>query len=142
MAVKRSYYKSAENRIVDASQLSEALGEVLNDYGMAVVKGTKEEAKLAIDKLVKDTKATAPVGHRRNHHYKSSITSKKEWESAVGVGYLWYVKGSDYRLSHLLEHGHALRQGGRVNGTGFIKKASDAVIEEYLKNIEEVLKNG
>lgn len=123
-------------------QLSEALGRVLGDYNKVVITGIKEETKKAMDQLVRDTKATAPVGHRRSKHYKNSITSRVEWENSLGCEMTWYVKGSDYRLSHLLENGHALHQGGRVAGTHFIKNASDPILEDYVKAIERVIENG
>ena len=52
------------------------------------------------------------------------------------------MKGSNYRLSHLLNDGHQSRNGGRVQGTGFITKASEEILEEYEKEVEEVIKNG
>ena len=94
-----------------------------------------------MDQLVKDTKATAPVGNRKKH-YRNSIKSKKTGEDDRSVSYAWYVDGPDYRLSHLLENGHALRNGGRVEGTHFIKNASDPILEQYIKAVEEVIKNG
>jgi hypothetical protein len=94
-----------------------------------------------MSRLVKNTKATAPVGKRKKH-YRDSIKSKKTNESDRNITYTWYVNGPDYRLSHLLEDGHALRNGGRVEGTHFIQKATDPILEQYLKAVEEVIKNG
>lgn len=94
-----------------------------------------------MDQLVKDTKATAPVG-KRQKHYRDSIKSKKTAENDRAVEYTWYVDGSDYRLSHLLENGHALRNGGRVEGTHFIKNASDPILLQYIQAVEEVCRNG
>ena len=94
-----------------------------------------------MDHLVKDTKATAPVG-KRDKHYRDSIKSRKTRENDRTVEYTWYVEGPDYRLSHLLENGHALRNGGRVEGTHFIKNASDPILLQYIQAVEEVIKNG
>ena len=130
------------NEIITADKLSEALKEELDNYNKAVIEGTKKEAKKAMQKLVRETKATAPVG-KRKHHYKDSITSRKEWENTLGVGYIWYVRGSDYRLSHLLENGHAKRNGKeKTKAFKFIKNASDPIIEDYIKSVEEVCKHG
>ena len=126
---------------ISTNQLSDAIAKELNIYGKNVIDGVKKEAKKSMSQLVKDTKATAPVGNRQNH-YRDSIKSKKTDESDRGVEYTWYVDGSDYRLSHLLENGHALRDGGRVEGTHFIKKASGPILEKYIKAVEEVIKNG
>lgn len=126
---------------ISVGDLTATISAELEKYNREVIEGTKKEAKKAMDKLVKDTKATAPVG-RRKKHYRDSITSRKEWESDLGIQYTWYVKGSEYRLSHLLENGHATRNGGRTKATHFIKNASDPILESYVKAVEEVCKNG
>lgn len=126
---------------VSVGQLSEAIARELTLYGQNVIDGVKKEAKKSMGQLVKDTKATAPVG-KRDKHYRDSIKSRKTRENDRTVEYTWYVEGPDYRLSHLLENGHALRNGGRVEGTHFIKNASDPILESYIKAVEEVIKNG
>ena len=128
------------SKTISIDNLGNALGKELALYGETVIEGVKKEAKKSMSRLVKETKATAPVGRRRKH-YRDSITSKKLEESGRSVSYLWYVKGSDYRLSHLLENGHALHWGGRVEGTHFIQKASDPIIDAYCRAVEEVIKN-
>lgn len=121
--------------------LSEAISKELTIYSESVTEGIKKEAKNSMSLLVKRTKETAPVGNRERH-YKDNISSKKTSENARSILYTWFVKGSDYRLSHLLENGHAKRNGGRTKGTHFIKNASDSILEQYEKAIEEVIRNG
>lgn len=122
-------------------QLSEAIQQELTIYNSNVVKGLKREARKHIKQLVADTKATAPVGHR-SKHYRDSITSAKTKENDQSVTYVWYVDGSDYRLSHLLERGHANRDGGFTPGTHFIETAYTPILESYEKAVEEVIKRG
>lgn len=129
------------SRTVGIDQLDEAIAKELTLYGENVMSGIKKKSAESIKKLVKETKATAPVGKRKKH-YRDSIKSKKTKDSYRDISYVWYVDGSDYRLSHLLENGHALRNGGRTRGTHFIKKASDPILEDYVKAVEEIIKNG
>ena len=129
------------SKTISVDQLSEAIGKELTLYNQNVIEGIKKEAKKSINQLVKDTKATAPVGKRKKR-YRDSIKSKKMFEDDRSVTYVWYVDGADYRLSHLLENGHALRNGGRVPGTHFIKNASDPILLQYIQAVEEVVKNG
>lgn len=129
------------SKTIDVDQLGEAIAKELTIYSDNVIEGIKNEAKSHVKQLVKDTKTTAPVGHR-SKHYRDSITSKKTMETDRSIEYTWYVKGSDYRLSHLLEKGHANRDGGRTPGTHFIQNASDPILEDYIKAVEEVIKNG
>ena len=129
------------NQLVNVDKLNEAIANTLEEYNSEVIKGVKKTTIQAMKDLVKNSKSTAPVGHR-NKHYKDNITSKTLKESRYGLSKLWYVKGSDYRLTHLLNNGHALRNGGRYPGTNFLGKAVNAIIPWYLAKIEEVIKNG
>ena len=126
---------------IEIDQIAEAIEEELTIYSDHVIEGVKKTAKQKMRQLVKKTKDTAPVGTRKKH-YKSNIASKKLGETTRQISYLWYVRGDDYRLSHLLENGHQTKDGGRVKGTHFIKKSSDRIIEEYLKEVKEVIENG
>lgn len=129
------------NPVIPLDLLSETIDNELTIYSENVIDGVKKQAKKSMTQLVNKTKATAPVG-KRQKHYRDSITSKKLTESYRSISYLWYVKGSDYRLSHLLNNGHALHNGGRVEGTHFITDASEEILESYEKAVEEVIKNG
>ena len=129
------------NQIVNIDELNEAITNSLEEYNRDVIEGVKKTTTQAMNDLVKSTKTTAPVGNRTKH-YKDNIASKTTDESRYGLIKTWYVRGSDYRLTHLLNNGHALRNGGRYPGTNFLGKAVDVVIPWYLAKIEEVLKNG
>jgi hypothetical protein len=136
---------SKKNEIsVDA--LVDKISEELTYYQRSVIdKAMTEETKKSMKDLVQKTKATAPVG-KRTKHYRDSIASKVLHKSDLGYGVryreLWYVKGSDYRLSHLLNNGHAKRNGGRVEGTKFITKATDEIETAYLENLKKAIENG
>lgn len=126
---------------VKIDDLNSAIMDSLEGYNRDTVKGLKTITTRAMKDLVANTKQTAPVGNR-SKHYKDSITSKTLSDNSFGVSKLWYVKGPDYRLSHLLNNGHALRDGGRYPGTNFIGNAVDAIIPWYISQVEELLRDG
>lgn len=126
---------------IQIQELNDAIQNALQDYNKSVIAGLKKKTNKAMSDLVKNTKATAPVG-KRTKHYKDSISSKTLSESEYGITKLWYVRGADYRLSHLLNNGHQLKNGGRYSGTNFIGKAVDHILPWYIAEIEEVIKNG
>ncbi|MCC8068990.1 MAG: hypothetical protein LIO71_04485 [Ruminococcus sp.] len=122
---------------ISIDNLDTTIMSQLNTYNNEITKSIKKQTKLSMKELVSITKDTAPVG-KRTKHYKDSITSKKVLENNQKIVYRWYVKGSDYRLSHLINNGHALRNGGRYNGTQFIDKAYNQTLDNYSKSIEEI----
>lgn len=129
------------NTKIGIDGLANAINNELKEYSKNVMDGIRKQTDKSMKQLVQETKATAPVGHR-SKHYRDSITSKVSNSSSYAYEKQWYVKGSDYRLSHLLNNGHALRDGGRYSGTQFISKAEVSVIKDYEDAIKEVLENG
>ena len=128
-------------KTVEIDKLADAVAEELTLYDKQVSEALRKQTDKSMRQLVQETKGTAPVGHRKKH-YRDSISSKTTKDSYREYEKTWYVKGSDYRLSHLLNNGHALRDGGRYEGTQFITKAAVSVIKDYEEAIREVLQNG
>lgn len=126
---------------VSIDGLSAAIAKELEAYDKSVNEGIRKAVDRSMRQLVQETKGTAPVGHRHKH-YRDSITSKVTNTSLRAYEKTWYVKGSDYRLSHLLNNGHMLRNGDRYPGTGFITKASVSVLHDFEEAIKEVCANG
>lgn len=48
---------------------------------------------------------------------------------------------TDYQLTHLLEHGHAKKNGGRVEGKAHIRPNEETAIREYIDKIERVIES-
>lgn len=124
---------------IKPTDLGAALSEELTVYHKGVIERVNECGREAIQKLVKLTKAKAPKGIRGS--YKRNITSQ-EAEAGNGMkSFTWYVKAPDHRLTHLLVHGHATKDGGRTKSDPFLANALDQVLPDYEKDIEEAVKN-
>lgn len=126
--------------VVKIENLGTALEEMLGLYHSEVTEAVNEASSNAVKKLAKRTKATAPVGARGS--FKRNITSKRLRTSPNGDTFVWYVKAPDYRLTHLLVHGHATRNGGRTHSDPFLQNALNEVLPEYEADIREAVKNG
>jgi hypothetical protein len=125
---------------IKPEDLGAAIEQELTLYHQNVIERVNVLSKEAVSKLVKLTRATAPKGERGS--FRKSISSKQIGKGQRGNVYVWYVKAPDHRLTHLLVHGHATRNGGRTKSNPFLKNAVDEVLPEYEKNVEEALKNG
>ena len=55
--------------------------------------------------------------------------------------YIWHVKAPDHRLTHLLVHGHATRNGGRTKADPFLQNALDTVLPEYETAVKEAVQS-
>ena len=125
---------------VQAANLDTAINQILTVYHQDVNEATDAAGEKAVKDLAKKTRATAPVGNRGS--FKRKISSKLLEKHRNGSTHVWYVKAPDHRLTHLLVHGHATRDGGRTKGDPFLQNALNEVLPEYEKDIEEALKNG
>ena len=130
-----------------ANDLNTEMEQVLSIYNEGINEKLREITKESMQKLVKETKATAPRG-RRNGQFRKNITAdyrglKRSTRGLKGqeVRATWYVKAPDYRLTHLLVHGHATKDGGRTRANPFLQNAVDKVIPEYEQKVQEALKD-
>lgn len=125
-------------KAIKPADLGAAIAEELTIYHEGVVERVNAAGAKAVKNLVQKTKATAP---KRTGSFRKSI-SCKEIPAKTGTGmksYVWYVKPPDHRLTHLLVHGHAKVNGGRVPGDPFLQNALNQVLPEYEEDVEEAL---
>ena len=129
---------------IDSSQFAEVLIGILDEYGEGVMGGTKKAVDATMKEMVKETKDTAPrkaILGRPAGTFANHISSKKGIDSAHAYSKVWYVRSPEYRLAHLLNNGHALRQGGRWEGTNFITNASRTSAEAFERRVKEAIRN-
>lgn len=129
------------------NDLGTQMEQVLTIYNEEINEKLRTITTESMKQLVKETKATAPRGRR--DRYRKQITADYQGtrRSARGlrgqnVKAIWYVKAPDYRLTHLIVHGHATNNGGRTSANPFLRNAVDKVIPEYEQKVQEALSNG
>lgn len=125
---------------VSVTGLGTVIQQTLTLYHQDVNEGIDNCSKKAAKDLEKRTKATAPVGYRGS--FKRNISSKLLKKSLNSSTYIWYVKAPDYRLTHLLAHGHATKDGGRTRADPFLADAVQVVTKDYEEAVKEVLRRG
>ena len=118
--------------------LGAAIEEALTVYHEDVLEKIDAAGDKAVKDLVKKTRATAPVGDRGS--FKKNIAGKRLAKTSRSSVHVWYVKPPDYRLTHLLVHGHAKATGGRTRANPFLQNALDVVLPEYEKAVKEAVK--
>lgn len=114
--------------------LSDAIMKELEEYANVTTENVKEGTKKVAQKAVKELKENSP---KNTGDYAKSWKSKVTSETSHSITSIIYAGGGQYRLTHLLEKGHAKRGGGRVEGTSHIapveKMCRDQLMEEIKK---------
>lgn len=127
-------------KTIKPTDLAAAIQQELTVYHQDVTEAVNNLSAKAAQDLVKKTRTTAPVGARGS--FRKNITSGVSKKGRNGDTYAWFVKAPDARLTHLLVHGHATRDGGRTKGDPFLSNALAKVLPDYEKAVEEAVKNG
>lgn len=120
---------------VDAGSLADTIMKELRQYRELTNDEMEKIAKEVAAEGRKKLKATSP---RKTGGYASGW-SVKATRSGNGKFSFTIHNKKKPSLTHLLEKGHQLRQGGRVRAFPHIKKVEDWCNEEYERRIKERL---
>lgn len=117
-----------------------ALSKELSSYSEEITEGIKK----AVDIVGKETNAEIKKHITFNQitgDYVKSFRVKKVHESKNKKIKTWYVANGNHRLTHLLEHGHALWQGGRTKAYPHIKYGEELARKRMEELSIEVINN-
>lgn len=112
--------------------LSAELQKILNDYNDDVMKAVEEEGTKLGRKAVNELKSTSP---KKRGKYARGWKSKKLAGSLGNFESVVY-NSTHPGLTHLLEKGHATRNGGRTAAQPHIKPVEEQVKREYEENLK------
>lgn len=126
---------------ITPDRLSEEIEKELTIYCEDVEERLRDATRKSMTDLVKKTKATAPKGKRRNFRKNIAGDFRGLKKGNRNIKATWYVKAPDYRLTHLLVHGHETKDGGRTRADPFLENALNEVLPEYEKAVEDAVKN-
>lgn len=121
---------------IEVDQLSDAITAHLDTFRSSVRDGVKKAVDGAMDEMVKDTKSTAQV---RTGTYRRHITSKVGDDTLLRYSRVWCVRKPEYRSTHLLNNGHATRNGGRYTGNQHVTNAANRAFETFQRKLEEAI---
>lgn len=125
---------------IEPKDFSALMNTLLDSYG-AEVKSVAVSAADDVSKEARDKLKSKSAGGFQN------ITGsyRRGWravlrKSAIGVDARVY-NATDYRLTHLLEFGHQLRNGGRSEPFPHIGTVNDWAIEQFEKYLSKGLED-
>lgn len=121
---------------IDIDELSNAIMGELTSYAEEVTEELKKDVKDTADECVAMLKQKSP---------KDSGEYRKGWKVAAVYESKSDIRVSVYnskkpQLTHLLENGHATRDGGRVEGTPHIAPTEKYAEEKLMAKVKVGLK--
>lgn len=118
------------SKSIKIGDLGDEIGKVMQEYSNDVSSAMKEEGRLVANEGVKMLKVNSP---EKSGKYAASWAKKEQMLTKNESKYVIYNK--KHWLTHLLEYPHALRQGGRTNGSPHIKKVEEWCKAEYERRL-------
>ena len=122
---------------VTVDELAEAVGKELGDYFDDITEDVKNAVEVTTRECVAEIKQRSP---KRTGNYSRSWTATEVFNRRGSIRFTVHNK-KHYRLTHLLEDGHAKKNGGRVEGTPHIAPAEQNAEKNLIKRIEEAIRN-
>ncbi|WP_416808700.1 HK97 gp10 family phage protein [Bacillus thuringiensis] len=119
---------------VDIGRLSDEITSQLKRYSQVVSDDVEQIAdELATEGVERIKSNIRDKKLIRSGRYLKGWTKRK-------VGKSVYIHNkTDYQLTHLLEDGHAMVNGGRVLGTPHIGPVEEWIVAEYENRIEKAI---
>lgn len=117
---------------IDIERLAEELAAGLLEYSDEVTQIVKKAVEDVSKSTASELKTTSP---ERTGAYAKDWTSRKSYEDRRSKRKTVYNK-DHYQLTHLLEFGHAKRNGGRVPAKEHIKAAEEKAQQEFEEAIK------
>lgn len=124
------------NQKVNIDGLQKAIQEITKEYTEEVKEVVDDVLPKVAKETVKELKKTSP---KRHGDYAKGWKQKIEKDRVTGSTSIVYNK-TRYQLTHLLEKGHANRNGGRTQGIPHIKPAEEHAVKNVLDGIKEGLR--
>ena len=124
---------------VTADKFAFAMEELLEEYSDEVTKVCHECTEDTAEKMVKELKKVKSGKGKYSRPWKkfpmawTKTIETKAWGSIEATVHL---KKPHYRIGHLLEFGHANRDGGRTEGNNFIAPIATTYEEKYVEEME------
>lgn len=125
---------------IKPEELQNVLKDYLENYVEDITEGVEDTTDTLTKQAVQDIKQISPRGKgTRDKPYHKGWTKQKGKENRGRYTVKIYNR-TNYQLTHLLEFGHATRNGGRTKAIPHIRPIEEKYKKLYEQKITTVIK--
>lgn len=125
---------------IKPEELEKELMKYLNEYEEDIEDGVKETTNSVTKEAVRELKNTSPRSkHNRKKPYYKGWT-KQVGKQNKGKYTIKIHNKTNYQLTHLLEFGHATRNGGMTKAIPHIRPVEEKYNKLYEERLTTVIK--
>jgi hypothetical protein len=121
------------------SDLEADLATMLSQYTNEVTQDIKKAIDIVADEVNEEIKSKIHFKQRTGDYVKGFRIKRSAYEDKYNKRNTWYVADGQYRLTHLLEYGHAKRNGGRVEAFPHIRYGEELAIKRMTELAEKAV---
>lgn len=121
-----------------ALAVNEAMKEFQQSVDYDIVYVTQKVADEAAQNVKRYIKSSGIKGTGK---YRRSIKARNIKDSPLSKKSVVYADKPEYRLTHLLEHGHAKVNGGRTKAYVHWEPAERQAIDDFISELREAIEN-
>ena len=129
---------------IKPEEFSATISRQLDTLSQEVIERANKAAQTVAKETVSELKQTSPVRSGRSKNRRASGTYAKGWKQKKQPSVItdnYEVYNTWYQLEHLLEFGHALRQGGRARAIPHIAPAEANAEKRFLEELYKECNN-
>lgn len=127
---------------ISISDLNDSIFKVLSEYKENIDEEVKETANKIAKEAKEDLMNDSPRSkkERSQKYYKGWAIKKKINKNGKYVLAIW--NKTNYRLTHLLEFGHNVKNGGKVKAVPHIRKVEEKMSKEFEEELKKKIRKG
>jgi hypothetical protein len=128
------------NNTVSVHDFAAAMLDMMQNYTEEVTEGVKRAVDTVAEEVNQEIKNNVTFTERTKKYLKS-FKLKTSHEDRCNKRKTWYVGNGQHRLTHLLEKGHALQNGGRSQAFPHIQYGEELAKRRLEELAREAIEN-